>query len=92
MCERLSFNVYEVPYHSLLGHDVVQSDRKYNISVGSHFILFRMEDGYGVFSETSLTYLCFALRSVVACKLRSANTIVCLVTVTSEVCSRMLRR
>jgi hypothetical protein len=54
LCELLSFNGYEDPCHRLLGHDVVQSGRKYNISVGSPFTLFRMEDGYGVFFETSL--------------------------------------
>ena len=31
----------------------MQSGRKYNISVGRPFALFRIEDGYGVFPETS---------------------------------------
>jgi hypothetical protein len=80
VCELLSFNGYQAPYHSLLGHDVVQSGRKYNISVGSPFTLFRMEDGHGVFSETSLR-IYVSRYTVVACKVYSTNKIVCLVTV-----------
>jgi len=55
------------------------------MSVGSPFTLFRMEDGHGVFSETSL--LIYVSRyTVVACKVHSTNKIVFLVTV-YHVCS-----